>query len=377
MDHMSPFRPGLNRRKFLKIAGVTGVTAALGHLLFTYAPWLDYDAQIAQTWARPLQITLSVPEQLREFIRYAMLAANGHNAQPWKFAAQADTIRIYPDASRRLPVVDPADRELWISLGCALENLLIAARSAGYEGEVTYPLSAADPITVQLKPTATPNSNPLCEAIPHRQSTRSLYDGRSVSLPDLRRIDSIPLEASVSTQIFTAPDQIEAILEYLKAGDQRQYSDAAFISELIAWLRFNPVEAFETLDGLFTRCSSNPEVPRWLGELFVTTASAGQQTQTDERNVRSSAGLLLIVSEQDDRRAWIDTGRVAERQALTLTSLNIKSAFINQPIEVAELRSEFQNYLNLGSSRPQILLRFGYANPMPHSLRRPVEQVLA
>jgi hypothetical protein len=85
---------------------------------------------------------------------------------------------------------------------------------------------------------------------------------------------------------------------------------------------------------------------------------------------------LVIVSDQDDKRAWIDTGRVYERLALTLTTLNIKSAFLNQPIEVAELRSEFQSYLGLGPAQPQLLMRFGYAEPMPRSLRRPVKEIL-
>jgi len=35
-------------------------------------------------------------------------------------------------------VVDPDNRELYTSLGCALENLLIAAKYAGYDPEVEY-----------------------------------------------------------------------------------------------------------------------------------------------------------------------------------------------------------------------------------------------
>jgi hypothetical protein len=49
---------------------------------------------------------------------------------------------------------------------------------------------------------------------------------------------------------------------------------------------------------------------------------------------------------------------------------------LNQPIEVADLRSQFQNALGLGASSPQLLVRFGYAEAMPRSLRRPVEQVI-
>jgi hypothetical protein len=59
-----------------------------------------------------------------------------------------------------------------------------------------------------------------------------------------------------------------------------------------------------------------------------------------------------------------------------MTSLNIKSAFLNQPIEVADLRSQFQSAIGLGASLPQLLVRFGYADPMPRSLHRSVEQVI-
>ncbi len=76
---------------------------------------------------------------MQALIRYATLAASGHNTQPWRFVIGDNTLEIHPDYTRRLPAVDPQNRELWISLGCALENLLIAARAVGYAPEVTYP----------------------------------------------------------------------------------------------------------------------------------------------------------------------------------------------------------------------------------------------
>jgi hypothetical protein len=62
--------------------------------------------------------------------------------------------------------------------------------------------------------------------------------------------------------------------------------------------------------------------------------------------------------------------------ALKMTSLNIKSAFLNQSIEVPAVRGQFQSAMGLGAALPQLLVRFGYAGRMPHSLRRPVEDVL-
>ena len=369
-------RHTLTRRQFVAAAGAIGVTAALGDALLTYPPWLDYGAQENRTWNTPFQKAAALPAQIREIVRYATLAPSGHNTQPWKFAVSGSTIQILPDFSRRLPAVDPHDRELWISLGCALENLVLAGQSAGYGAEITYPASGADFVTVHLTPKTNNPDALLFDAIPHRQNNRSVYESRAVPLPDITRIAAVSSAPGVSTLIVTDTARKEAAVEYIKAGDRSQFGDPAFVRELVSWIRFNTPEALHTLDGLYTRCTGNPNVPRWLGREFLTSASAGQQADTSAAKVRSSSGLLIFASALDDKPHWIETGRLYERLALTLTALGIQTAFLNQPAEVPALRSQFQSYLGLGPALPQLLLRFGYAPALPHSLRRPVEDVL-
>ena len=126
---------------------------------------------------------------MRELVRYASLAASGHNTQPWKFAIANNAIDIHPDFARRLPAVDPHDRELWISLGCALENLLVAARAAGYAPEVIYP-DAADFIHVRLTADSAQES-PLFDAIPLRQNTRSEYNGQLIKTDALDQVQAV------------------------------------------------------------------------------------------------------------------------------------------------------------------------------------------
>jgi hypothetical protein len=366
-------RPVLSRRGFLRLLAAGGVTAAGGYVLFEYAPWLDYDQQVNHT-QRPFEKESTMPAQMRELIRYATLAANGHNAQPWKFAIKEDAIEIHPDYARRLPVVDPHDRALWISLGCALENMLVAARAAGYAPEVTCP-DAVDFIHIRLTADTARNS-PLFDAIPLRQNTRSEYDGHPVKIDDLDQVQASPLEPGVTLNFVTNPTDLETMLEYVNQGNLSQYADKAFVGELIDWLRFNKKEALASLDGLYSRCSGNPNVPRWLGKMFVAGTKPQQQADADAKKLRSSPGAVVVASETDDKPAWVRTGQVYERMALKMTALNIKSAFLNQPIEVAELRLQFQNAIGLGESLPQLLVRFGYADSMPRSLRRPVEQVI-
>jgi hypothetical protein len=350
-----------------------GVTAAGGYAFYTSAPWLDYDQQRRQTW-RILEKDAAVSAQMRELVRYATLGANGHNAQPWKFAIKENALEIHPDYARRLSIVDPKDRELWISLGCALENLLLAAHAIGYATKVTYP-GPEDFIHIRLSQD-TPRSTAQFEAIPLRQNTRSEYDGQPVKTAALDQVQALPMEPGVVLRPITNQSGMETVLDYVSRGNVIQYADKAFVDELIYWLRFNKREALDSLDGLFTRCTGNPEVPRWLGKRFVAATKPRQQADSDARKVRSSSGALVFASESDDKAAWVRTGQVYERVALKMTSLDIKSAFLNQPIEVASIRSQFQSAMSLGASLPQLLIRFGYADAMPHSLRRPAERVL-
>jgi hypothetical protein len=370
-----PSLPTLSRRDFLTLLGVAGVTAAGGYTLYTYAPWLDVDARASEI-RRPFEKDVTVSTQMRELVRYATLAASGHNTQPWQFTITEteNVIDIHPDYTRHLAAVDPTDRELWISLGCALENLLIAARGSGYAASVTYP-GANDFIRIELT-TDRPQTNKLFDAIPLRQNTRSEYDGQLIKTADFDQVQAVGLEPGVVLHFVTNPNELETVLEYVNQGNLSQYADKEFVNELLHWLRFTKKEALASRDGLYTAASGNPQVPRWLGQMVVSNAKPQQQADTDAKKLRSSSGAVVVASESEDKTAWVRTGQVYERLALTMTALNIKSAFLNQPIEVADVRRQFQSAIKLGNALPQLLVRFGYADGLPPSLRRPVEDVL-
>ncbi|HEX8385847.1 MAG TPA: nitroreductase family protein, partial [Rubricoccaceae bacterium] len=62
-------------------------------------------------------------ERLRFLVRYAVLAPSARNTQPWRFHVAGNTLELWADRTRGLPVVDPAGRELTISCGAALYHL--------------------------------------------------------------------------------------------------------------------------------------------------------------------------------------------------------------------------------------------------------------
>ncbi len=361
----------LTRREALKLTMAVGGAAVMPLVLGACSNTNAYESQVARSWAA----NRSNETPMRDIVRYATLAANSHNSQPWRFAIREDAVEIHPDYTRRLPVVDPHDRSLWISLGCALENTVIAGRSYGLAGAVRYPDATAPYITAHLA-TDSPAAERLFDAIPLRQNTRSAYDGTSVDVQTLRQIDAIRLEDGVGLKLITDRAELETVVEYVNAGNMQQYADKAFVDELIHWLRFNEGEALASLDGLYSKCSGNPTVPRWLGKMFVSGTKPAQQAAADAKKLRSSAGAVIITAERDDIASWVRVGRVYERLALTMTALDVRSALLNQPIEAPDIRPQLQSAMELGAHLPQLLVRFGHAPRLPQSVRRPVEQVL-
>jgi hypothetical protein len=314
--------------------------------------------------------------QLKELIRYAILAPSSHNTQCWKFRLDDRVISILPDFSRRCPVVDPDDHHLYVSLGCAAENLSQAAKAQGLSGQITFDASGDGAVQIALEPSPT-TVTPLFEAIPHRQCTRAEYDGKPLSPEEIKLLETIGQGDGVRVMMLTERAEIETVLDYVLQGNTAQMNNNAFMEELKSWIRFNDQEAALTGDGLSGRTTGNPSIPRWLGNLlFKLLMRVQPENDKNARYIRSSAGIAVFVSDVNDKAHWIEVGRCYERFALQATALGIRNAFVNQPVEEASLRPHFAKALGLKSGRPDLVVRFGRGLEMPRSLRRSLEAVI-
>jgi nitroreductase len=331
----------------------------------------SYETILAEQ-VRPIGAT---PE-IKDLIRYATLAANSHNSQPWLFHADEASVAILPDFGRRTPVVDPDDHHLFASLGCATENLSIAARGTGRSGEVVFDGTAEGGARVDLA-AASPEASPLLAAIPARSCTRATYDGKAVPSDVIDRMSAAARIDGVETLVVLDEKGRNDLLDLVIAGNSRQMTDDAYITELKSWLRFNAGAAAAARDGLYSAASGNPNLPGWLGPIMfdLTVTKDGENEKTAEQ-IRSSSGIVAFVADANDKAGWLAAGRAFQRFALQATVEGVKYAFVNQAVEVPEVRTQLATQLGIGERRPNLLVRFGYGPDMPRSLRRSVEEVL-
>ena len=355
----------MKRRQILIGGGavVVGGASIAGASLLKMGTMDQYDASVAATRAM-LSLNPAVPE----LIRFATLAANGHNTQPWLFRVGSQGVDILPDLARRTPVVDPDDHHLFASLGCAAENLSLAAAARGRAGEISF---QNDIVSVSLGREHTAVPSALFNAIPQRQSTRAEFDGRPVGSADLRSLAAAAAVPGVDLVLITGRAQIDRISDLVIDGNSTQMADPAFLRELKRWLRFSPREALAAGDGLFSATSGSPAMPAWLGPLmFDRFVNALTENKKYVRQLRSSAGVAVFLSQRGDKDGWVRAGRACQRFALQATALGLKQAFINQPVEVPRLRPDLAALVGAPGRRPDIVMRFGYGPTLPYSARR-------
>lgn len=170
---------------------------------------------------------------------------------------------------------------------------------------------------------------------------------------------------------------MDRVRDLVVSANDAQMADSAFMTELKTWLRFGPRRASDLGDGLYVASSGNPPMPEALGthafDLFFTPTAENEKYA---RQIDSSAGIVVWTAEKEDAAHWAMVGQALQRFALTATTLGLKHAYINQPIEVPGFRPQLAALLGSPSLRPDIVIRFGYGPTLPYSVRRPVLSVL-
>ena len=313
-------------------------------------------------------------------IEQATKAPSGHNTQPWLFHICEDSIEIHPDNRKTLHVVDRNRREMFVSLGCATENLCIAAGSIGYASKVN--VSEEGIISIELHSVDNQKKTLLSGQITRRQTNRSIYNGKQIPEKVIRELLTLEKEEYIGIYCWQKQSiEFNKIRDYVLVGNKIQMSDSCFKNELKSWMRFNKRDEQQTLDGLSYAVFGAPNLPRWLSRLIMGTyLTPGMQNKSDEKKVNSSSHVVLFTVKNDSIPEWIQLGRTLEHFLLKTTDAGIATAFINQPCELKVLAEQMQCEVihQTGKEKriPVVLLRMGYAKAMPYSPRKERNEVI-
>ena len=372
----------LTRRDFLKLSGITlvavaggGVYRAVDQGVFSvgqgiaYEPWENW--RDAQTPAERI-------------VAAGILAANPHNSQPWLFRVSDSTIELFAVPERQIGVIDPFRREMYIGLGCAIENMRLAAEAEGFNTDIRLmpdPTTETHAAIISLTESS-PAISPFYEAIPHRHTNRAAYDTkRSISGEIFSIIESLITENDV--KVFWLRDDVSrkqfgeiaiAAAEALIADDQQSMDSHK-------WWRQDWEELQSTADGITLDAQGLGAFISGAAK-FLPDMSRQSNDQSFVKNVRdvyvptAAAFGILTVPDGLDFAYRLKCGQAWQRIHLWATTQGLAMQPLNQMTERADRERQLDIEPVFGKAIAALIGDENWTGIMPFRMGYPTEQAL-
>lgn len=317
--------------------------------------------------------------ELLTVLEYAVLAPSSHNTQPWCFRITTDALELFADRTRALPAVDPRDRELVMSCGAALYHARIALRNFGFCDEVElFPDRRKRDLLARVRPgdpqEPTAEERALFEAIPRRHTYRFPFDPMPVPQGLIAALQHAASEEGAWLRVLEGETVRDVVVGLVMQGDRAQMADAKIRRELARWTRSNRSRATDGIPGYALGFGA---LKAAAGPLLLRTFDVGKgQAAKDFDLARGSPVLAVLGSFAESPYDCLITGQALARVLLRARMDGVFASFLNQPIEVPELRAQLQ-VITGPHHFPQLLLRMGYGKREARATpRRPLQDVL-
>jgi hypothetical protein len=286
-------------------------------------------------------------------VRAAILAASPHNTQPWLFKVAQSSIDLYIDTKRNVGALDPYLREEHIGIGCAIENLMLAAAANGYTASLkAFPgklgPTSADPepalvATIDLAP-GLHNASALYEAIPMRHTNRGAFNP-DLPLPQtyIDELARLPHKDEDDVKLFLIPEgpDRKKIVANSAVANATLYSNPDVVHGSEPWIRLRWSDVQKYRDGLTIDCFGLPPVTAAITKIIPASLLAwiaSRQQKNAYADLMSSAPLIGMIAVRDryDREQCLHAGRIWQRAHLFATSRGVAARPCNEAVELVD-----------------------------------------
>jgi len=369
-----------DRRDFMKILGGFALVAGAAPLLPVSAGAARSDSRSGLRTKSPVA---GLDPALGHVLHYASFAPSGHNSQPWYVKLIDDRKMIIgADPERRLPAVDPNNREAMLSLGAFVENLSLAAGDMGYEAQTE--VRAGNPLEQEILEVSLRKSKPV--PYPLKRMNLRMTPKHGYRSRDLKKDDVDALAKPLGAQLFYFPpgsEHARCIEEGTVEAFRVQADRDEAQQELVKWLRLSHEAAERQRGGLTTEGMEIRGLKGWYvrnftkPDDFMKKGMRKRSVDQAARLVRQGGGWFVITSAGESVADLIDAGRRFERMALMARERGVAIHPMTQILEEKIGRSKIVSNHDSGML-PQFVLRVGYLDPYPDpvSPRRPVSWFL-
>lgn len=304
-------------------------------------------------------------DQLNFLCRYATLAPSLHNIQPWSFDVSYATIKVSLDRNRMLEHGDPLERESMISIGAAIENIIISAAHFGLAIAVNY--EEAENGTVTLRASRVkPNKSGLLSAIVSRVSDRNVYDGRELQKTVIKELEC-ESDDNILVKVITDKEDIRKISEFTSKAISLAMTSPDFKKELTSIMHNNLTKSYSGMPGFTMGWGLFRSFCQPLLIRFVSSPTVQARREFDMMN--SSSGIALFFSKGDTRKDWLLAGMKYQLIGTKVASYGVHQSTSAALVEALDFHDDIEEMAGT-KYRLQTVLRLGYSNSSPkHSPR--------
>jgi hypothetical protein len=372
----------LSRRDFLKLGGVTLVAVAGGSVfravdqgMFSvgqgaaYEPWKNW--RDAQTPAERI-------------VAAGILASNPHNSQPWIFRITDSTIDLFAVSERQIGVIDPFRREMYIGLGCAVENMRLAAAAEGFKADIRLlpdPTTDLHAANISLAESS-PATLDLYSAIPARHTNRAAYDTtRSVEESIFSGINALVTESTVSLFWMRGSSSHKKFGEVAISATEALIADDQQSLDSHKWWRQDWDKLQESADGITLDAQGLGSFISSMGK-FLPDLSRQSNDESFVKNMRdimlptaAAFGILAVPNGRDNVQR-LQCGQIWQRIHLWGTTQGLAMQPLNQMCERADREAQLGIEPVLGKAVADLIGDDSWQAIMPFRLGYPTAEAL-
>lgn len=369
----------LTRRDFLKLGGTTLIVVAGGSVIravdqgmfsvgqgIAYEPWKNW-----RNAASPIE----------RIVAAGILASNPHNSQPWMFRITDSTIDLFAVAERQIGAIDPFRREMYIGLGCAVENMRLAAEAEGFNADIRLmpdPTTELHAASISFAESS-PATSALYEAIPHRHTNRAAYDTtRSVEESIFSGINDLVTESTVSLVWMRGSSSHKKFGEIAIAAAEALIADDQQSMDSHKWWRQDWDELQSHADGITLDAQGMPSFILNMAKLLPDMSRASND-QSFAKNLRDTCiptatafGILTVPNSMDFTNR-LQCGQVWQRIHLWATTQGIAMQPLNQMTERADREVQLGIEPVFGNAIAELIGDENWMGIMPFRMGYPAE----
>lgn len=329
---------------------------------------------------------------------HGLLAANGHNMQPWKIKLDEDdpmVFYLYVDTGRLTSEVDPFARQMMITQGTFLEYVRIAGDELGYPAAIElFPQGEYDEQnladSMEEKPVAkieltneTPHVNPLYGYMFLPDTNRAAYTPDALTPAQIDQLEMINTYDATAIQIFQDDEDMEKLGVYAVAGATIESGISRIMAE--SEFRANEYQKNKYRYGYSVEGQGTAGIMRHIMQGMVTLfpdmngeeASAQMFIQSTQTSVDNTPAYAMIITEENSRVSQVVSGMLYSRMVLSAHQLGLVMQPLSQVLEeypeMAEQYGSIHGEYAPEGGTIQMLVRLGQpTKDTPLTMRRDV-----